>query len=52
MAYDPTNIFAASFAADPLPQGLRGRQHLAFMDIMPQSAGHTLVIPKTPGRTS
>jgi histidine triad (HIT) family protein len=49
MAYDTSNIFARI---------LRGELHchkiyedadtLAFLDIMPQSDGHALVIPKTP----
>ena len=33
-----------------VPQGLRGRQALAFLDIMPRATGHTLVIPKAPAR--
>jgi histidine triad (HIT) family protein len=39
MAYDSNNIFAKIIRGE-------GAATLAFMDVMPQSNGHTLVIPK------
>ncbi len=47
MAYDPDNIFA-KILRDELPsmRVYEDDSTLAFMDIMPQAKGHTLVIPK------
>jgi histidine triad (HIT) family protein len=50
MAYDPANIFARILRGEiPCHKVLEDEHTLAFLDIMPQSDGHTLVIPKTPG---
>lgn len=52
MTYDAQNIFAR-ILRDELPaiKVYEDEQVLAFMDIMPQAEGHTLVIPKTPAVT-
>lgn len=45
--YDPDNIFAKMLRGDiPAVKVFEDDIALAFMDIFPQSAGHTLVIPK------
>ncbi|MEM7768128.1 MAG: HIT family protein [Pseudomonadota bacterium] len=45
--YDPDNIFAKMLRGDiPAVTVLDDPVALAFMDIFPQSRGHTLVIPK------
>ena len=45
--YDPENIFAKMLAGDiPNVSVFEDDVALAFMDIFPQSRGHTLVIPK------
>ena len=45
--YDPDNIFAKMLAGDiPNVSVFEDDVALAFMDIFPQSRGHTLVIPK------
>ena len=47
MAYDPTNIFARILRGEiPCHKVYEDDHTLAFMDIMPQSEGHTLVLPK------
>lgn len=52
MAYDDQNIFAKILRNElPAIKVYEDDQVLAFMDIMPQAAGHTLVIPKTPAVT-
>ena len=52
MAYDDQNIFAKILRAEiPAIKVYEDDQVLAFMDIMPQAEGHTLVIPKTPAVT-
>ena len=49
MAYDDQNIFARILRGElPAIKVYEDNQVLAFMDIMPQADGHTLVIPKTP----
>ncbi|HEX5380639.1 HIT family protein [Acinetobacter tibetensis] len=49
MAYDDQNIFARILRGElPAIKVYEDDQVLAFMDIMPQAEGHTLVIPKTP----
>lgn len=49
MAYDPNNIFARILRGEiPTHKVYEDGQCLAFMDVMPQSDGHTLVIPKVP----
>ncbi len=48
MAYDKSNIFAKILKGEiPSIKVYEDRSTLAFMDIMPQTKGHTLVIPKT-----
>lgn len=52
MAYDDQNIFARILRGElPAIKVYEDEQVLAFMDIMPQADGHTLVIPKTPAIT-
>ena len=47
MSYDPENIFAKIIAGDaPAFKVYEDDFSLAFMDVMPQVDGHTLVIPK------
>ncbi len=50
-AYDSNNIFAKILRGEIPAQRVYEDEHtIAFMDVMPQAAGHTLVIPKTPSR--
>lgn len=50
-AYDPSNIFAKILRGElPAHRVYEDDRALAFLDIMPRSAGHTLVIPKNPAR--
>ena len=52
MVYDDQNIFARILRGElPAIKVYEDDQVLAFMDIMPQAEGHTLVIPKTPAVT-
>lgn len=47
MAYDRNNIFAKILRGEiPCCKVYEDEHTLAFMDVMPQSDGHTLVIPK------
>jgi histidine triad (HIT) family protein len=47
MAYDTNNIFAKILRGEiPAFKVYEDEHALAFMDVMPQSDGHTLVIPK------
>jgi histidine triad (HIT) family protein len=47
MTYDPANIFARILRGEvPAQKVFEDTHTLAFMDVMPQSEGHTLVIPK------
>lgn len=49
--YDPNNIFAKILRGEvPAFKVYENEHALAFMDVMPQSPGHTLVIPKTSAR--
>ncbi len=49
--YDPENIFAKILKGEiPAHKVYEDEHTLAFMDIMPRVAGHTLVIPKAPSR--
>ena len=51
-AYDPNNIFAKILRGElPCTKVYEDDDVLAFMDIMPRSDGHTLVIPKAPARS-
>ncbi|HYS86262.1 MAG TPA: HIT family protein [Bradyrhizobium sp.] len=50
-AYDSNNIFAKILRGEFPCQKVYEDDHvLAFLDIMPRSPGHTLVIPKAPAR--
>ncbi len=52
MAYDDQNIFARILRGElPAFKVYEDEHVLAFMDVMPQAEGHTLVIPKTPALT-
>ena len=47
MAYDPQNVFAKILRGElPCIKVHEDELTLAFMDIMPQSDGHALVIPR------
>ena len=49
MAYDSDNIFAKILRGEaPAFKVYEDDYSLAFMDVMPQVDGHTLVIPKDP----
>ncbi|MGV6874880.1 HIT family protein [Pseudochelatococcus sp. B33] len=49
--YDPDNVFAKILRGEiPATRIYEDDDVLAFMDVMPQSDGHALVIPKTPSR--
>jgi histidine triad (HIT) family protein len=51
--YDQGNIFAKIIRGElPAIKVFEDDVALAFMDIFPQSVGHTLVIPKTAGATN
>jgi len=51
MSYDPNNIFAKILRGEiPCHKVYEDADTLAFMDVMPQVDGHTLVIPKAPSR--
>jgi histidine triad (HIT) family protein len=50
MAYDANNIFARMVRGEiPCIRVHEDAETLAFMDIMPQAEGHTLVVPKIAG---
>ena len=47
MSYDPTNIFAKILRGEiPCHTVYEDADALVFMDVMPQSPGHALVVPK------
>lgn len=49
MAYDQNNIFAKILRGEmPCFKVYEDDRTFAFMDVMPQAEGHTLVIPKFP----
>ncbi len=51
MSYDNDNIFAKILRGEiPSETVYEDADTLAFMDIMPRTDGHVLVIPKTPAR--
>ena len=51
MSYDTNNIFAKILRGEiPCHKVYEDEHTLAFMDVMPQADGHTLVIPKMPSR--
>jgi histidine triad (HIT) family protein len=50
-AYDPSNIFAKILRGElPSYRVYDDGEVIAFMDVMPQGTGHTLVLPKAPSR--
>src|SRR6266404_1574448 len=50
-AYDPNNPFAKILRGEfPCYKVYEDDHTLAFLDILPRSPGHTLVIPKAPAR--
>ena len=50
-AYDPDNIFAKILRGEmPAYKVYEDEAAIAFMDVMPQGQGHTLVVPKAPSR--
>ena len=50
--YEPDNIFAKILRGEaPCVKVYEDDVSLAFMDVMPRTEGHTLVIPKAPART-
>lgn len=49
MAYDNNNVFARILRGElPCTRVYEDEHTLAFLDIMPQADGHTLVLPKEP----
>lgn len=51
MSYDPNNIFAKILRGEiPCHKVYEDANALVFMDVMPQSPGHVLVVPKAPSR--
>lgn len=49
MSYDQNNVFARILRGEiPSVKVYEDAKTLAFMDVMPQADGHTLVIPKEP----
>ncbi len=51
-AYDDGNIFAKILRGEiPSHKVFEDEIAVAFMDVMPQGKGHTLVVPKTKART-
>lgn len=52
MSYNPDNVFAKILRGElPCFKIYEDEHSLAFMDIMPQAAGHALVIPKFAAET-
>lgn len=50
-SYDPNNIFAKMLRGEiPAHKVYEDERTFAFLDIMPQATGHTLVIPKSAAR--
>jgi histidine triad (HIT) family protein len=49
--YDSDNIFAKILRGEiPSHRVYEDAETVAFMDVMPQGVGHTLVVPKAPSR--
>ena len=49
MTYDTNNIFAKILRGEiPCTKVYEDEHTIAFMDIMPQADGHTLIVPKNP----
>ena len=52
MAYDSSNVFAKILRGElPSVKVYEDDKTLAFMDVMPSTDGHVLVIPKEPAET-
>ena len=52
MAYDTSNVFAKILRGElPSVKVYEDEKTLAFMDVMPSTDGHVLVIPKDPAET-
>jgi histidine triad (HIT) family protein len=52
MGYDPQNVFARILRNElPSERVYEDAQTVAFMDLMPQSEGHVLVISREPAET-
>jgi len=52
MAYDPQNVFARILRNElPSERLYEDAETVAFMDIMPQAEGHSLVIPREAAET-
>jgi histidine triad (HIT) family protein len=50
-SYDPNNVFAKILRGEfPAYKVYEDDRTLAFLDIMPQAPGHTLVVPKSAAR--
>lgn len=50
-AYDDSNIFAKILRGEiPAVRVYENEDCVAFMDVMPQSTGHTLIVPRAPSR--
>ena len=50
-AYDDQNVFAKILRGEiPCHRVYENQRTLAFLDVMPRSPGHTLVIPKAAAR--
>jgi histidine triad (HIT) family protein len=51
-SYDPNNVFAKILRGElPSHKVYEDDRTFAFLDIMPRSPGHALVIPKAPARS-
>jgi histidine triad (HIT) family protein len=51
VSYDPNNIFARIIRGEiPSVKVYEDESTLAFLDVMPQAEGHTLVVPKAPAQ--
>jgi histidine triad (HIT) family protein len=51
LAYDDKNIFARILKGElPSHRVYEDSEVVAFMDVMPQGKGHTLVVPRAPSR--
>jgi histidine triad (HIT) family protein len=52
MAYNPNNVFAKILRGEiPAHKVYEDEHTLAFMDVMPQSDGHALIVPKAQAET-
>jgi histidine triad (HIT) family protein len=51
MSYDDSNIFAKILRGEiPCHKVYEDADAIVFMDVMPQTSGHALVVPKAPSR--